>query len=308
MRRFILIYIMCVCVRLTCSAQVLGDFMTDARRGDAVAQYNASLCYRYGWGTKPNSEASLHMLRLSAEGGEPQAIEALAAHLATLAPDIAAYWRGESNPAPYTYTYRSYDEGCYYGEFRLGTRDGYGTFVWDNGACYTGRWEDGERYGMGITRFDDLTLYGHHAGNLHGYGAAILTSTDHHLAGASGAVCYVGNFVGGVPSGTGTLYDASGRVVYYGNFSDGKPTGTYPTTESYSRYRWHRELLPNGDSWEGESVDGVREGFGLYRWSDGSMWCGFWHDGNREGEGIYVRNDGTPMTGTWENGELIVES
>lgn len=305
MRRFILIYIICVCAGITCSAQTLDDFLSEARRGDAVAQYNASLCYRHGWGTKPDNRAWLHFLRLSAEGGEPQAMSTLADHLDTLAPDVASYWRGAESPASYDYTYRSYDEGCYYGEIHHGTRDGYGTFVWDDGMSYSGEWVDGERYGVGITRFEDVILYGHHAGNLHGYGAAMVTAEGCHLAGAPDAVCYVGYFEGGVPSGTGTLYDASGRVVYYGAFVSGVPTETYPSTESYSHYRWVREQLANGDVWTGESVDGIREGFGSYRWGDDAVWYGFWQNGVREGEGIFVRKDGAMLAGVWNDGELM---
>ena len=308
MRRFLLIYIICMAANLSLSAQVASDFSAAARGGDSVAQYNLAQCYRYGWGVEANTTSYIHYLRLSAEGGEARARAELADHIATTAPDLASYLRGEASTLPYDYTYRSFDDGCYYGEMQYGTRDGYGTFLWDSGTCYTGRWESGVRYGEGITRFDTMYIFANHTGDAHGYGAAIITHPDHHWAGAAGSVRYVGYLENGLPSGTGALYNADGEVTYYGTFVAGIPTGEYPTRESFSSYRWVREELPNGDSWEGEVVGGIREGFGIYTWGDGSHWYGFWEGGVRNGIGLYLREDGSPLGGTWENGELRVEN
>lgn len=307
MRRFILIYIICICAEAV-SAQTLSDYLTRARTGDTTAQYNTAQCYLYGWGTKPDKGLWLHFLRLSAEGGEHRAIADLATHTATIAPDIASYWRGDENTIPYNYIYRSYNDGCYYGEFRRGERDGYGTYLWDNGALYTGLWDGGERYGVGLTRFEDMHIFNNLSNSTLGYGAIILTSPSLHLEGAEGSTRYVGYLTNGIPNGVGTLYNAAGEVTYYGEFSNGIPIETYPSTRLYTSYRWHHEPLPNGDSWEGEMVDNMRDGFGIYRWEDGSEWWGFWHNGVREGTGLYIRNDGALMSGTWENGELKIEN
>lgn len=308
MRRFTLIYIICAMVHLALPAQVASDFAASARGGNAVAQYNLAQCYRYGWGVEANTTSWLHYLRLSAEGGEAKAKADLADHLLGIAPEVAAYWRGEEGEQSLNYSYRSFDEGCYYGELSYGTRDGYGTFVWDSGTCYTGCWDSGVRYGVGITRFDTMLLFANHTGGAHGYGAALITHPDHHWAGAEGSVRYVGYLENGTPNGTGTLYDSEGAVTYYGNFSSGVPTGIYPTTESFSSYRWAQEVMPNGDTWEGEMMGGVREGFGIYTWEDGSRWYGFWENGIRHGIGLYVRTDGALLGGNWEMGELRIEN
>lgn len=295
-------------VHLALPAQVASDFTAAARGDDAVAQYNLAQCYRYGWGVEVNTTLWLHYLRLSAEGGEAKAKAELAEHLSGIAPDIASYWRDEESKLSLDYAYRSFNEGCYYGELSYGTRDGYGTFVWDSGTCYTGRWESGVRYGVGITRFDTMLLFANHTGGAHGYGAVLITHPNHHWAGAKGSVRYVGYLANGIPNGVGTLYDSEGAVTYYGNFSSGAPTGTYPSTESYSSYRWAQEELPNGDTWEGEMMGDVREGFGIYTWEDGSCWYGFWENGIRHGIGLYVRTDGALLGGNWEMGELRIEN
>lgn len=308
MKKFILIYIICRCIAGNASAQTLSDFLTAARSGNPTAQFNAAQCYRYGWGTAPNTTEWQHYMRLAAEGGLAEAQVVLAEHCHALVPEMAAYWRGES-PSGADYHYHSFEDGCYYGELLGGARDGYGTFVWDDGTLYRGEWEDGERNGMGMTHFNDQDTYGNYIdGQMEGYGAIVIASDGCWLDGAEGSTRYVGYFQDGLPSGVGTLYDASGEVTYYGNFKAGIPTSPYPTTAPYTRYRWHHEVLPNGDSWEGESYDGVRQGWGIYRWADGSWWCGYWNDGLRDGEGLFVRSDGAMMRGTWEKGELKAEN
>lgn len=295
---------MCVCVATQISAQTLSDYLPSARGGNPTAQFNAAQCYRLGLGTEQNPTEWLHYLRLSAEGGEPRAQRELSDHYRSFAPELASYWATGGNANP-NYHYRSFDDGCYYGELLGGMRDGYGVYVWDNGTHYIGAWESGERHGMGVTYFDNQTIYGdHHQGQMGGYGAIVITVEGCWLTGAEGSVYYVGYFEGGLPNGTGTLYDAEGKITYYGNFKNGLPTSTYPSNESYNSYRWSHESLSNGDSWEGECFEGIRQGFGIYRWADGSWWCGYWHEGLREGVGLFVRSDGVFTTGTWENGEF----
>ncbi len=308
MRRFILMFITCACVAKGASAQVLSDFITAAHGGDTTAQFNAAQCYRYGWGTATNLTEWLHFMRLAAEGGEPRAQRILAEHFRPFAPNIATYWALEGSAAA-NYHYHSFDEGCYYGEMQGGVRDGYGSFAWDSGVYYLGEWENGERYGIGVTLFDNQILYGSLSdGQMEGYGAIVITAEDCWLQGAKGSTRFVGYFENGAPNGIGTLYNSLGEVTYYGNFKNGVPTASYPTTESYSLYRWEVEELPNGDRWEGELFDGVRHGFGTYHWADGSWWRGYWYEGLREGEGLFVRSDGAMMVGTWEKGKLKDEN
>lgn len=305
MKRFTLIYIICACAVFTSHAQELSDFLPSAKSGEPLAQYNAAQCYFHGWGTEINRQLGMQYLRLAAEGELPQAQSALATRYEKTFPLLADYWRGTpADSLPYRYHYRSYDNGCYYGEIRGGTRDGYGTFLWDSGTSHTGSWEEGDCYGMGYTRFADQHLYCNYTGDGSGYGALILADTTHHFSGAIGATRYVGYLVDATPNGFGTLYGNDGHLLYFGEFRNGHPTATYPSTENYSSYRWVVEHLNGGDTWEGESVGGIRNGFGIYRWADGSWWFGFWRNGLREGEGLYVRYDGAIMTGYWLAGEL----
>lgn len=285
------------------TAQVLSDFLPSALTNNPIAQYNASKCYAYGWGTDINPQRAAYFLRRSAEGAQPQAMAELAEQFSSTSPLLADYWRAEGGESRGNH-YESYDNGCYYGETMSYQRDGYGSYAWDSGAVYSGEWQDGRRHGMGFSVFGDATHYGRYTDEPNGYGALIITNPEHQIAGIEGACIYVGDFVGGTPQGVGTLYDRNGTLLYYGNFTKGHPSATYPTTANYAHYRWAHESLPGGDTYEGESNGGIREGFGIYRWADGSVWFGEWEGGVRSGEGLYINANGAMMAGIWAGGEL----
>ena len=296
MRRLILIFILCAWAAAPLRGQTLSNYLTEARSGNTIAQYNAAMCYLHGWGTQPNQARWHYFMRLAAQGGQEEASEKLACYYDGFAPELASYWRGQENTLPYQYFYRAYDEGCYYGELRGGQRDGYGSFVWDEGIYLVGYWEDGRQSGMCRIMTPEQTTYGHFD-NLSGSGAIILTP-GHHFAGLESAVVYVGYIEDGVPSGHGAFYDTEGRNIYFGPIDSEGSSGVVATQANHP-YRWGHESLSSGDSWEGESLNGVRHGFGIYRWADGAWWCGFWENGLREGSGLYMRADGALMTGVW---------
>lgn len=292
----------------TASAQQLADHLAAAKKGDAVAQYNAALCYLNGWGTEPNTTKARHFLRLSAEQSVPHAIERMATICPNEASALLHYWQhGLTDQQQGKIVYESYREGCYIGEHYAAMRDGVGIYLWDSGILYVGQWEFGERYGMGVTYFDGLAHYGSYNDTAEGFGAAIITNPHSHLYDCPDGVVYVGGWRDGEPEGRGTIYDASGTLIYYGKFHNGHPTDTYPSEESYTNYRWDTEQLANGDSYEGELLQGSREGFGIYRWADGSMWFGLWHKNLRHGDGILIMptQDGLDIVGgTWESGQM----
>lgn len=304
MKRTLLYILVWLTIPLGASAQSLGDWLPSALAGNPTAQYNASKCYAYGWGTEANAQRAAYFLRLAAEQSLPRAMTELADHYSPTAPLLAQYWADEGSESRANY-YESYENGCYYGEVHNYLRDGYGTYAWDSGTIYSGEWFEGKRYGIGFTLYEGLAHYGNYSDGPEGHGATIVCDSLTHLAGAPGSRVYVGNFANGTPQGQGTLYGADGTLLYNGPFDKGLPTATYPTTANYTPYRWTYEALPGGDSYEGESHNGIREGFGIYRWADGSVWFGYWEGGLREGEGLYINANGAMMAGIWSEGELM---
>ena len=51
-----------------------------------------------------------------------------------------------------------------------------------------------------------------------------------------------------------------------------------------------REVLPNGQYYDGSYQAGVYHGVGEFAEEDGSLYSGAWHQGVREGEGRQVNN------------------
>ncbi len=67
-------------------------------------------------------------------------------------------------------------------------------------------------------------------------------------------------------------------------------------SNSYSRYKW-----PNGETYEGEMVDGYLTGSGIYYWNNGEVHVGEWKNGKRHGEGISTSAYGYITRGFWKD-------
>ena len=63
------------------------------------------------------------------------------------------------------------------------------------------------------------------------------------------------------------------------------------------------ETYPNGDSYSGEVVDGVKSGRGTYTFANGSKFDGEWQDGKMSGWGTFLEaSTGDNFEGEWERG------
>lgn len=396
------------------NAQHLGDYLDKARSGDRVAQYNAGVCYKFGYGTEVDSieayrwfrrsaeqgyadaqtqmgvffhdgyaglepdskeaakwhakaavqgsalsqyllgrqyldgdgtaanynaaflwldkaaEQNLAMantliglailegrsesddhaeanrrLRLGAEGGDLQAADILLARFADVCPKIDTVDFSGNKRLPEDFGYESYRNGCYFGEMgHRGYRNGSGIYLWDSDTCYVGEWDDDERSGYGVTDYGTSRHYGLYDSSSAEGNGVMIAAEGHTFAGLDGCHVYAGEFSNSQFNGTGTLYSADGQIVYYGTFRNGRPTSTFPSTEHYDGYRWEVQECEGGESYCGETIDGVRNGLGIYRWADGAIWFGAWSNGSRNGDGIYIAADGRTVSGTWIGNEL----
>jgi hypothetical protein len=62
---------------------------------------------------------------------------------------------------------------------------------------------------------------------------------------------------------------------------------------------------PNGDMYEGEWRDEMREGFGVQRYSKGDVFEGEWLMDKMHGKGILLHSDGSVYEGIWEHGQKL---
>lgn len=125
---------------------------------------------------------------------------------------------------------------------------------------------------------------------------------------------YSGELVNGAPHGIGKNIYPNG-ATYIGEWCDGRKHGNgtfvYPSGDIFSgtfvggmpakgKYKW-----TNGNIYEGEYLNGKRNGRGKYTWVNGDTYEGEFVNGKITGNGIMIRN-GIIQKGYFENGVLKV--
>lgn len=187
--------------------------------------------------------------------------------------------------------------------------NGYGSYLYDNGAVYMGEFKDGDMMGHGIYFYEDGEKYigNFKYGEYEGEGASIKTD------GAK----YIGEFSGGEFNGFGRLYFSSGKK-YTGHFVEGVKEGygiyEFTNGQKYMGYfsgdsynGKGKMIFSNGAEYSGDFVDNKREGFGIYTSPSGLKYTGEFKDGAFNGKGTLIQKDGTVQTGNFVNGEFTGE-
>ena len=105
-------------------------------------------------------------------------------------------------------------------------------------------------------------------------------------------IIYVGYWDNGRQFKKGKLFDFNNNLIYDGEYKKGLKDGN--GVYYYS----------NGEKYEGKFCEGLREGKGIFYWKDGTKWEGYFKNDEMNGEGIYY--DGKDSyNAVYKNGELI---
>lgn len=106
---------------------------------------------------------------------------------------------------------------------------------------------------------------------------------------------YKGNFVNGKLEGKNGYFKNRDLFVYNGEFRNGVFNG-------YGEVKW-----TNGDSYKGNFLNGLFHGEGRYTFKDGKVFVGNYKNGKKDGDGtIHLNNkDNVSYTGKWSNGKLV---
>ena len=173
--------------------------------------------------------------------------------------------------------------GVYTGKMVDGIPQGYGKYVYHDGASYEGVFEAGYYHGQGQrTDTDKNRSIGTFVkGQLEGEGTILYADGGR----------FQGMFSKGVREGFGTMMWPSGDR-YSGNYNQGKRTG-------YGTY-----TFPDGSRYEGEFLDGKYHGRGEDYYADGAVYKGEYVMGKRTGHGILTHPDGFSYTGQFLDGKF----
>ena len=185
----------------------------------------------------------------------------------------------------------------YEGTMRMGKKHGHGKITYGQGkGWHEGEWARDKPNGHGVRVYSNGSKYvGHFSdGEVHGEGMMIYANGDK----------YVGNFHRGHVSGRGVMkylrgdtYDGHFLNGYY--FGEGKYTwsdGGYYDGE-YKSYKVNKETLI-----EAPVCNGLRNGFGLRVFTNGSRYQGQWEDDKLSGHGILTGAGGGVYEGKFFNG------
>ena len=163
-------------------------------------------------------------------------------------------------------------------------QDGFGTYVFKNGARYTGNFQKGLANGKGIFYYTNGNKYIGQWKNQRRHGIGKLYYRNGNL--------YTGKFEKDNITGDGSMMYKSG-ARYTGHFTDGRPHG-------HGTY-----YFSNGERYEGDFEAGQFEGQGSYFYKDGSYYQGAWHQSERHGIGDYCDQSGHIVSCEWKDDKAV---
>lgn len=196
-----------------------------------------------------------------------------------IGPVADAYYEGEGK-------FRHLDGSVYDGTFAKSKRSGEGTFHFANGDIYTGTWVDDAMIEGTYTFVDGRTYQGKFED---------------------------GRFSSGIFS-LGSRAAALGFQESSADVDDGQISALNFTQTDGTHYNgavsgWAEIKYANGNTYEGNVKEGVRDGSGTFTWcaADGSelaSYKGDWQDDQMDGSGTYyyTKESYPRLTGTFQNG------
>lgn len=215
----------------------------------------------------------------------------------------------------------------YEGEWKLGKRNGYGVLKSKNNTVeYEGQWKEDKRHGHGTTYY---FLGGKHVGEYANdipYGKGISYSS--YSDGDSTVAVWHSKY-----NFTGTKYYKNGETLtgdWIEGYKEGEFIHTYPNgskvqefyktdsltstkvlvtpkkglnnLETYEHFTGKAEKKFNDGVYNGEFLDGNRQGYGIMSYNDGASYNGNWYYDDFEGQGTYIWSSGDKYVGEFQKG------
>jgi len=161
------------------------------------------------------------------------------------------------------------------GEYQNDKKNGRGIMYFKNGECYNGEWSDDRYNGYGVFKYtvnDNRDYYEGQWLKNKTYGQGILYYKD--------GTKWEGEWKdGNQHNGQGTIKYTDGSI-YCGDIKDGKYSGTGKLI-----YKESSKI----DYYEGDWIDGKKNGHGVMRFRAGDFYEGQWKDDNYNGIGVFSK-------------------
>lgn len=185
---------------------------------------------------------------------------------------------------------------------------GYGKAYFANGEIWDGEWDDGMRASLGLHTFPDGTKKAQSTRwgatfdqdmekeNIKKILSRIAARTEKRNVELSKTQT--------IPASGKTFKIADmmfkqGKTEQHASATNADKPKAVPVPDSPKRKRL---TYTNGDTYEGEVLNGKRHGKGRYTFKSGAYYDGEWKSGEKQGHGKYVFADGTYYDGEWVNG------
>jgi len=190
--------------------------------------------------------------------------------------------------------YQWANKSFYEGEVLNGLRHGRGQFLGSK-FSYEGMWQFGKRSGKGLAYYNaERTSYYDgewQEGMRHGYGVLQYKSGN----------TYSGEWVNDKKCGKGLMEWKDRGETYDGDWLDGKPHGFGVQIWLEDRAARTTVSAQMCNRYEGYWHQGVREGFGVFFFANGSKYEGNFKNNKKNGYGVFTHEDGSVTEGTFDD-------
>ncbi|XP_041359048.1 radial spoke head 10 homolog B-like isoform X2 [Gigantopelta aegis] len=193
--------------------------------------------------------------------------------------------------------YKWPDGSSYEGDVFEGKRHGCGIFRCPgNVMSYNGEWCQGKRHGKGRMDYDSegRSYYdGDWVSNIrHGLGTRQYPSSN----------IYQGMWFSNVRHGDGTMKWLDRNQIYTGQWENGIQHGMGQHIWLLQRVKDSQYAMRN--MYDGEFVNGLRNGFGTFLYANGARYSGFWRNNMKHGKGKFVFKNGRIYEGMFEKDHI----
>ena len=200
----------------------------------------------------------------------------------------------------------------YEGAFKNDLKEGHGTYYYNNGEKYIGEYKQDLKEGRGIYYYinsEEEKFIGEYKDDKKN-GHGIIFYKDNTK--------FIGEFKNDEKEGKGFYFDNDGNkikeIIYIkgeetldiNNEQDKLSMHSFESENSSNNININgktKKEYSSGDMYDGEFVNGLKEGKGIYNYSNGDLYIGLFSKGEKEGFGVYYYNNGDTYEGIFSHNE-----